>query len=106
MPYLIGLEQGRVVDAWSSLELKKLLYQTERRIRYASAPRLAPYAVFFKSGSLYECRPEPGFTCQPYQGNKANYMNSVAVVERPDRAVYLLFLTENLPPQHSAAAHH
>jgi hypothetical protein len=105
MTYLIRLEQGRVVDAWSSLELKRLLYQTERRIRYASAPRLAPYAVFFKSGSLYECGPEPGFTCQPYQGNKANYMNSVAVVERPDGAVYLVVLMSNVPRKNSSVEH-
>ena len=105
MTYLIRLEQGQVVDAWSSLELKKLLYQTERRIRYAAAPRLGPDALYFKSGSLYECRPEPGFTCQPYQGNKANYMNSVAIVERPDQAVYLVVLMSNVPRKNSAVEH-
>jgi hypothetical protein len=105
MIYLTRLEQGRVVDAWSSLELKKLLYQTERRIRYAAAPRLLPDAVYFKSGSLYECRPEPGFTCQQYQGNKANYMNSVAIVERPDQAVYLVVLMSNVPRKNSAVEH-
>ncbi len=105
LTYLIRLEQGRVVDGWSSLELKKLLYQTERRIRYAAAPRLLSDAVYFKSGSLYECRPEPGFICQPYQGNKANYMNSVAIVERPDQAVYLVVLMSNVPRKNSAVEH-
>jgi hypothetical protein len=105
LTYLVRLEEGRLVDAWSSLELKKLLYQTEQRIRYASAPRLAPDALYFKSGSLYECRPEPGFTCRQYQGNKANYMNSVAIVERPDGAVYLVALMSNVFKVNSAVEH-
>jgi hypothetical protein len=103
--YLVRLEEGRLVDAWSSLELKKLLYMTERRIRYASSPRLATAAVFFKSGSLYECRPEPGFVCGQYQGNRSNYMNSVAIVERPDGAVYLVALMSNVLKVNSAVEH-
>jgi hypothetical protein len=93
------------VDAWSSLELKKLLYMTERRIRYASSPRLAGAAVYFKSGSLFECRPEPGFVCKQYQGNEKNYMNSVAIVERPDGAVYLVALMSNVLKINSAVEH-
>jgi hypothetical protein len=103
--YLVRLEEGRIVDAWSSLELKKLLYMTERRIRYASSPRLAGAAVYFKSGSLFECRPEPGFVCKQYQGNQKNYMNSVAIVERPDGAVYLVALMSNVLKINSAVEH-
>ncbi len=33
--FLVKLEQGRIVDRWSSLEMKRLLYVTRRRIRYA-----------------------------------------------------------------------
>ncbi|MDA0747228.1 MAG: hypothetical protein O2954_11970, partial [bacterium] len=39
--FLMRLEQGRVVDAWSSLEIKRLLYMTAKRIRYASSPALS-----------------------------------------------------------------
>jgi hypothetical protein len=105
LTYLVRLEEGRLVDAWSSLEIKKLLYQTEQRIRYASAPQLAPAALYFKSGSLYECRPEPGFSCRQYQGNKSNYMNSVAIVERPDGAIYLVVLMSNVLKVNSAVEH-
>src|SRR6185295_6859684 len=80
-------------------------YQTEQRIRYASAPQLAAAALYFKSGSLYECRPEPGFSCRQYQGNKSNYMNSVAIVERPDGAVYLVVLMSNVLKVNSAVEH-
>jgi hypothetical protein len=105
LTYLLRLEEGRLVDAWSSLELKRLLYQTEQRIRYASSPRLASCALYFKSGSLYECRPEPAFTCRQYAGNKSNYMNSVVIVERPDGAVYLVALMSNVLKMNSAVEH-
>lgn len=75
------LEQGRLVDAWSSLQMKKYLYLTKRRYRYAYAPELSAQAVFFKSGSLYSCKPEPEFRCGKYIGNKQNLMNSLAIVE-------------------------
>ena len=53
------------MDEFSSREIKRLLYVTERRIRYAASPALASSAVYFKSGSLYECAKEAGFTCGP-----------------------------------------
>ena len=83
MRYLLRMEQGRIVDVWSSREIKRLIYVTERRIRYASSPALADAAVYFKSGSLFQCAPEPGFTCRPYAGNVKNYMNSTAIIESP-----------------------
>lgn len=77
------LEQGQLVDEFSSRLFKRLLYVTERRIRYASSPRLNVAAVYFKSGSLYSCREEEGFQCGAYRGNVKNYMNSFAIVENP-----------------------
>ncbi len=106
--FLLRMEQGRLVDAWSSRELKRLLYQTERRIRYAAAPALADAAVYFKSGSLYSCEPEPEFVCQKYHGNSRNYMNSVAVIEAPAggrRLFYLVALLSNVLRKNSAADH-
>jgi hypothetical protein len=85
MHYMLLLEQGRLVDRWSSLELKKLLYLTDSRIRYASSPALYDWAVYFKSGSFYSCRPEPGWSCEKYAGNRLNYMNSVTMVENVDQ---------------------
>ncbi|MDZ7750285.1 MAG: serine hydrolase [Gammaproteobacteria bacterium] len=108
MRLLLRLEQGRLVDAFSSLELKRLLYVTERRIRYASSPALREAAVYFKSGSLYSCEPEPGFTCRKYRGNKRNYMNSVAIVEAPaadPHLYYMVALTSNVLRRNSAVDH-
>ena len=107
--FLLKLEQGAVVDRWSSLEMKKLLYVTRRRIRYAFSPELSDAAVYFKSGSLYSCKPEPGFECGQYRGNVANYMNSVAIIESPargeNRRVYLVALMSNVLRRNSAYNH-
>ena len=108
MRYLLRLEQGRVVDDFSSREIKRLLYMTERRIRYASSPALRDSAVYFKSGSLYSCAPEEGFTCRKYHGNKRNYMNSLAVVETPAGApklFYMVTLMSNVLRKNSAVDH-
>ena len=106
--YLVKLEQGRLVDAFSSLEIKKLLYLTDRRIRYASSPALADAAVYFKSGSLYGCQLEPGFVCRQYQGNVRNYMNSTAIVEVSDRRPslhYIAVVLSNVLRRNSAVEH-
>jgi len=105
LEFLVRLEQGRIVDRWSSLELKRLTYMTARRIRYASSPRLRESAVYFKSGSLYRCKEEPRFRCGKYMGNVFNYMNSVAIVEKPDGQVYLVALMSNVLRVNSAVEH-
>jgi len=102
--WLIKLEQGKLVDEWSSLEIKKLLYFARPRYRYASSPALNAAAVYFKSGSLFECEPEPGFQCRQYRGNKTNLMHSVAVVES-GRCVYLVALMSNVLRLNSAVEH-
>jgi len=81
LAYLVAMERGKLVDPWSSLQIKRLLYLSDVRIRYASQPALGDAAVYFKSGSLYACRSEPGFDCSKYHGNAKNFMNSIAVVE-------------------------
>ena len=108
MRYILRMEQGRLVDEFSSREIKRLLYMTERRIRYASSPALADSAVYFKSGSLYSCKKEPGFVCRKYRGNRKNYMNSVAVVETPagiNRLYYQATLISNVLYKNSAVDH-
>ena len=105
LSFLIAVEQGRLVDAWSSLELKRLMYMTERRIRYASSPRLTESAVYFKSGSLYKCEEEPDFECGRYKGNVFNYMNSVAIVEKRDGRIYLVALMSNVLRVNAAVEH-
>lgn len=105
---LLRMEQGRLVDPWSSRELKRLLYLTDRRVRYAAAPVLDRHAVYFKSGSLYRCRPEPGFACRKYHGNVLNYLNSIAVVEtrgRTPRLHYLVAVLSNVLRRDAAALH-
>ncbi len=83
--YMVLMEQGKLVDPFSSLEIKKLLYLTDKRIRYASSPALDEAAVYFKSGSLYGCREEKGFDCGKFRGNRMNFMNSMVIVESVDR---------------------
>jgi Beta-lactamase enzyme family len=106
--YLVRLEEGRLVDEFSSREIKRLLYVTERRIRYAASPAIASSAVYFESGSLYECAKEPGFTCVPYAGNVKNYMNSVAIVEHPARErrlYYMVTIISNVLRKNSGTVH-
>ncbi len=108
--WLARMEQGRLVDEWSSLEMKRLIYFTRRRYRYASAPALDSAMVYFKSGSLYRCRPEEGYTCRKYEGNVQNLMHSVALVEWPDGSSkagrrYLVSLMSDVPKINSAVEH-
>jgi len=106
--YLLKLEQGKLVDEDSSREIKRLLYSTERRIRYASSPALSEAAVYFKSGSLYQCQPEEGFVCKKYHGNVRNMMNSVAIIESPARdrkLFYFVALMSNVLRKNSAVDH-
>ena len=108
MRFSLRMEQGRLVDEFSSREIKRLLYMTERRIRYASAPALADSAVYFKSGSLYSCKKEPNFVCKKYHGNVKNYMNSLAIIETPagvNRLYYMATLISNVLYVNSAVAH-
>ena len=108
MDLLVAMEKGELVDPWSSAQLKKLLYLTQARIRYASSPALADSAVFYKSGSLYKCRPERGFTCQDYEGNVWNFMNSIAVVEsfrRSPRLRYLVVVNSNVLRKNAVEEH-
>ncbi len=105
LTFLLRLEEGRVVDRWSSLEIKRLMYQTARRIRYAAAPELSSAALYFKSGSLYKCAKEPGEDCGQYRGNVYNYMNSVATVETADGRIYMVALMSNVLRVNSAYEH-
>lgn len=105
MKFLIAMERGKIVDSTSSLEIKRLMYATDRRIRYAASPALDAAAVYFKSGSLYKCKPEEGFTCKKYQGNVENYMNSMVIVEQPDGTRYMVTLMSNVLRKNSADDH-
>jgi len=105
---MLRMEQGLWVDAWSSLELKRMLYVTERRIRYASSPALRNAAVYSKSGSWWGCQEEEGFNCRPYHGNVRNYMNSVTIVEEVTEEAslyYMVVLISNVLRENSAVAH-
>ena len=105
MKYLVQLEQGKVVDKPSSLEIKRLMYMTDRRIRYAYAQELKDAAVYFKSGSLYSCDRSNGKACGEYAGNVYNYMNSVAIVEHPNGKKYMVCLMTNVLRKNSAWDH-
>lgn len=105
MKFLVQLEQGNVVDEASSLEMKRLMYMTDRRIRYAQSPALKDAAVYFKSGSLYKCDRTKGEECGKYMGNVQNFMNSVAIVEHPDNCNYIVVLMTNVLRKNSATDH-
>jgi Beta-lactamase enzyme family len=107
---LLRIEQGRMVDRWSSLQMKKYLYMTRKRYRYAYAPELAKAAVYFKSGSFYRCAPEEGFRCGKYSGNVENLMNSISIVETPagndgGQKRYIVALFSNVLRENSAWDH-
>lgn len=106
--FLLRMEQGRLVDEFSSRELKLLLYSTQQRIRYASSPALDFDAVYYKSGSLYRCRGEAGFSCGKYRGNLLNLMNSVAEIESPytnPKYRYIVAVNSNVLYRDSAELH-
>jgi hypothetical protein len=108
MKYAVFMEQGKLVDSWSSLQIKRLLYLTDIRIRYASQPALDGSAVYYKSGSLYGCKPEPGFECGKYMGNRMNYLNSVAIIESEenDRSLgYIVVVLSNVLKKNSSEQH-
>ena len=105
MKFLIQLEQGNVIDEASSLEMKRLMYITDRRIRYAQSPALKEAAVYFKSGSLYQCNKTSGEACGKYMGNISNFMNSVAIIEHPDNCTYMVVLMTNVLRKNSATDH-
>lgn len=105
LKWLYSLEKGTVIDRKSSLEIKRLMYMTDRRIRYAANASLVNDAVYFKSGSLYQCRPEVGFTCAKYMGNKNNFMNSVAIVEKANGNKYMVALMTNVLKKNSNNDH-
>ena len=96
MKFLLALESGRMIDEKSSLEMKRLMYVTSRRIRYGASRALDSAAVYFKSGSLYGCSAELPGPCGKYKGNRMNYMNSVAIVEQPDGTRYVVVLMTNV----------
>jgi len=102
--WLVKLEQGKLVDPWSSLEMKRLIYFARPRYRYSSSPALKDAAVYFKSGSLFECEPEPGFKYMQYRGNKTNLMHSVAIVETGTKT-YLVAMMSNVLRLNSAVEH-
>jgi hypothetical protein len=105
MKYLIHLERGTFLDKESCLEMKRLMYMTDRRIRYAANESLKTAAVYFKSGSLYKCKPEEGFSCGKYKGNVNNFMNSVAIVEHENGRTYMVVLMSNVLRRNSNTDH-
>ena len=105
LKWMLQLERGKIIDENSSLEIKRLMYMTDRRIRYAQAPQLREAAVYFKSGSLYKCDRSKGEACGKYKGNVDNFMNSVAIVEHPDGTNYMVCLMTNVLRKNSASDH-
>ncbi|MBW2235368.1 MAG: hypothetical protein JRG85_08185 [Deltaproteobacteria bacterium] len=106
--FMLLMEQGKLVDPWSSRELKRFLYLTDKRIRYAANPALWDFAVYFKSGSFYKCSRKPGTTCEKYAGDVFNYMNSVTMVENVDQKAkihYIAVVLSNVQGKNSVNEH-
>jgi hypothetical protein len=106
--FIVAMEKGALVDPYSSIAIKRLIYLSEARIRYGASPALRRAALYFKSGSLYSCREEPGFKCGKYEGNVKNYMNSVTMVETDEpgrRLQYVVVLLSNVLRVNSAQIH-
>ena len=106
--YIVKMEKGALIDPYSSLAIKRLIYLSEGRIRYAASPTLYESALYFKSGSLYSCKEEAGFQCGKYKGNVRNYLNSVTMVETNEpgrRLQYIVILLSNVLRKDSAQIH-
>ena len=70
------------------------------------SPALSIAAVYFKSGSLWQC--SRSGACGEYRGDVKNYMNSVAIVESPAvgrELYYMSALVTNILRKNSAAEH-
>jgi len=106
MKWMIALERGQITDFESSMEIKRLMYMTGRRIRYASSKSLIDAAVYFKSGSLYKCDRSLTPNCGKYRGNVNNYMNSISIIEHPNGTTYMIALMSNVLNKNSASDHH
>jgi hypothetical protein len=105
MKWMLAIEKGELIDSPSSLEIKRLMYMTDRRIRYAANEQLKEAAVYFKSGSLYKCDRTTMPDCGKYKGNVQNFMNSVAIVEHGDSTAYLVALMTNVLKKNSNIDH-
>lgn len=105
MKFLVEIERGVFLDKETCLEMKRLMYMTDRRIRYAANKSIKDAAVYFKSGSLYKCRQEAGYSCEKYKGNVDNFMNSVAIIEQPDGRIYFVVLMSNVLRKNSNIDH-
>ncbi|NLF25514.1 MAG: hypothetical protein GX589_07640 [Deltaproteobacteria bacterium] len=104
--FLMLLEQGRLIDEFSSLEMKRLMYMTQKRARYAASPSLVGAAVYYKAGSQYRCG--GAGECGQYFGNTQNLMNVAAIVEYPaqkPRLIYLVSVTSNVLRYDSSELH-
>jgi len=101
MKFIVKLEQGNIVDEQTSLEMKRLIYLTDRRIRYAQSPKLDSARVYYKSGSYYSGG------SGSYMGSNFNYMNSVIIVEHPKtQKKYAVCLMTNILLKNSATDHY
>lgn len=105
MKWMVALERGALIDRESSLEIKRLLYMTDRRIRYGSNASLRDAAIYFKSGSLYKCDRSTMPDCGKYRGNVYNYMNSVVIIEHQDGTTYMVALMSNVLRKNSNIDH-
>lgn len=105
MKWMVAMERGQLIDPASSLEIKRLMYMTDRRIRYAANEKLKTAAVYFKSGSLYKCDRTTMPDCGKYQGNVQNFMNSVAIIEHPEGSIYMVALMSNVLRKNSNSDH-
>lgn len=97
---LLKMEQGRLIDEFTSAELKRLMYSTQKRIRYADAPELEDAVVLFKAGSLYKC----GGPCEQYEGTNLNLLSGVVGVEDGDHH-YLVVISSNVLRKNSSNMH-
>ncbi len=105
MKWMVALERGVLIDYESSLEIKRLMYMTDRRIRYGANASLKEAAIYFKSGSLYKCDRTTMPDCGKYKGNVQNFMNSVAIIEQPDSTTYIVALMTNVLKKNSNSDH-
>lgn len=107
LEFMYHMEYGTLIDEFSSDSMKKLMYLTEKRIRYAAHPYLSEAAMYFKSGSMYGCK-DRSKPCPKYKGDRLNRLASVALIEYPANKPqfrYIAVVMSDVLEVNSAVAH-
>ena len=102
--WLVKMEQGKMVDEWSSLEIKRLMYFVRPAIPLRVGARRWRMPRYFSNRARCSSATERRLHCKQYAGNVTNLMHSVAAVESGEKR-YLIAMMSNVLRVNSAVEH-